>query len=99
MEAAPPYSVGLAGDGDEIAAIENVEEAFGVTLDDKDAPDWRTAGDLFVSLLKVLPPHATGDATIWERFATALAWESGIDPQKIIRDSPLLLRTRERGDV
>ena len=91
MEAVPPCSVGLGGDGDEVAAIENVEEAFGVTFDDQGAPAWRTAGDVFASLLKVLPPEASGDVTIWERFAAALALETGINPQQITPDSPLLL--------
>jgi hypothetical protein len=91
MEAAPPCSVGFVGDGDDIAALENVEEAFGVTLDDQDAAAWRTAGDVFASLLKVLPPDASGDATIWERFTAALALETGISPQRITPDSPLLL--------
>jgi hypothetical protein len=91
MEAAPPYSVGLVGDGDDVAAIENVEEAFGVTLDDQDAPKWLTAGDLFASLLTVLPPHASGDVSIWKRFAAALALETGVDPEQITRDSPLML--------
>jgi hypothetical protein len=91
MKAAPPCSLGLVGDGDDIAALENVEEAFGITLDDQDAPTWRTAGDVFASLLKVLPPDASGDVTNWERFAAALALETGINPQQITPDSPLML--------
>lgn len=91
MEAEPPCCVGLAGDGDEIAAIEHVEEVFGVTLDDQDAPQWHTAGDVFASLLKTLPPDAATDLKTWERFADALAWETGIDPCLITKNSPLLL--------
>ena len=90
MEAVPACSVGLVGDGDEIAAIESVEEAFGVTFHDQDALGWRTAGDVFASLLKVLPPDASRDAA-WERFAAALALKTGINPQRITPDSPLLL--------
>lgn len=91
MEAEPPSCVGLAGDGDEVAAIEHVEEVFGVTLDDQDAPQWKTAGDVFASLLKALPPGAASDVTTWERFAKALAWETGVDPSQITEGSPLLL--------
>ena len=91
MEAGPPRCVGLAGDGDEIAAIENVEDVFGVTLDDQDAPLWLTAGDVFASLLKALPPDAAADPTTWRRFAEALAAETGIDPCLITNNSPLLL--------
>jgi hypothetical protein len=91
MEGEPPCCVGLVGDGDDIAAIENVEEAFGVTLDDQDAPLWSTAGDVFASLLKALPPDAATDVATWERFARALASETGIDPSVITKNSPLLL--------
>ena len=91
MEAGPPRSVGLVGDGDEIAAIEHVEKVFGVILDDRDAPSWRTAGDVFASLLNALPPHAAVEVATWTRFAEALALETGIDPSLITRDSPLLL--------
>jgi hypothetical protein len=91
MEAGPPRSVGLVGDGDEIAAIEHVEEVFGVILDNQDGPSWRTAGDVFASLVNALPSGAAGDMTTWARFAEALAFETGIDPSTITRDSPLLL--------
>ena len=91
MEAEPPYCVGLAGDGDEIAAIEHVEEVFGVAFDDQEARQWRTAGDVFASLLKALPPDAATDPGTWEGFAKALADETGIDPCLITKNSPLLL--------
>jgi hypothetical protein len=91
MEAAPPCCVGLVGDGDDIAAIGDVEEAFRVTLDDQDVPGWLTAGDVFESLLKTLPPDAATDPSVWERFATALALETGINPDRIEKNSPLLL--------
>lgn len=91
MDAEPACCVGLAGDGDEIAAIECIEEAFRVALDDRDAPQWGTAGDVFASLLKALPPDAASDPATWERFAKALACESGIEPWRITTESPLLL--------
>ncbi|MFL6843842.1 MAG: hypothetical protein ACJ8ER_03045 [Allosphingosinicella sp.] len=91
MEAVPPCSVGLAGDGDEIAALEQVEEVFGVALDDRDAAQWHTAGDVFASLLKALPPDAATSPETWPKFAEALTNETGIDPGLVTRDSPLLL--------
>ncbi|HZF96278.1 MAG TPA: hypothetical protein VEZ20_15555 [Allosphingosinicella sp.] len=98
MEAEPPCSVGLAGDGDEIAAVDHVEAAFGVQIDVGDAPRWRTAGDVFESLLKALPPATASDPATWERFTEALAFETGIEPRLIARNSPLLLPdTASRG--
>ena len=91
MEAGPPRCVGLVGDGDEIAAIEKVEAVFDVNLDDQDAPSWFTAGDVFASLLKVMPPDSADDMATWTRFAGALTEETGIDPGLITKDSPLLL--------
>lgn len=91
MEAETPRCIGLAGDGDEIAAIENVESEFGISLDDQDAPSWFTAGDVFTSLLRALPPDAADDQATWRRFAEALAVETGIDPYLITKDSRLLL--------
>jgi hypothetical protein len=87
-------SVGLGGDGDEIAAIADVEHAFGVKLDYSDAPRWRTAGDVFDSLLKALPDDETGENDVWDRFATALSAETGVDTKKLERASPLLSDSR-----
>ena len=83
-------SVGLSGDGDEVAAITDVERAFGVKLDYADARQWHTAGDVFASLCKVLPPVERGKTDLWERFAAALSGETGVDPKAIEPDSPLL---------
>ena len=91
MEADAPCSVGLVGDGDEVAAIGHIEEVFGITLDDRDAPRWVTAGDVYASLLETLPPDRATDAATWNRFAQALARETGIDPALVSKDSPLLL--------
>ena len=85
-----PISVGLGGDGDEIAAIDDVENAFGVKLDYSGASSWVTAGDVFDELRKALPHEDREGADLWERFATALSAETGVDPKKIERGSPLL---------
>ncbi len=86
-------SVGLAGDGDEIHAIIGVEDEFGVKLDDDDAPNWHTAGDVFTSLRKVLPANEVDRPENWTRFARALCAETGVDPHSIGPKSPLLSET------
>lgn len=85
-----PVSVGLWGDGDEIAAIDEVEATFGVTLDYADAPTWQTAGDVFRSLRNALPTDVANAPDTWDRFAAALTHETGVDPATITPDSPLL---------
>lgn len=90
MDQHQPVSVGLGTDGDEIAAIDEVEAVFAVTLDYADAPNWQTAGDVFRSLLNVLPTDIANAPDTWDRFATALTHETGVDPATITPDSPLL---------
>lgn len=90
MDEYKPASVGLGGDGDEIAAIDEVEAVFGVTLDYADAPTWETAGDVFRTLQNSLPADIANAPDTWDRFATALTHETGIDPATITPDSPLL---------
>ena len=90
MNAVSPKSIGLGGDGDEIAAIDDVEYAFGVKLDKADAQNWHTAGDIYLSLRKALPAGAGDDGDLWVRFTEALAAGTGVDPQGIEKDSPLL---------
>ena len=89
-----PISVGLGGDGDEIAAIEEVERTFGLKLDYTDAPNWVTAGDVFSSLRKALPPGEAGKPDLWPRFAKAITIETGVDAASITPESPLLSNTR-----
>ncbi|MBA4763336.1 hypothetical protein [Sphingomonas sp.] len=90
MDENKPASVGLGGDGDEIAAIDEIEMTFGVTLDYADAPTWQTAGDVFRSLQNSLPADVALAPDTWDRFATALTHETGVDPATITPDSPLL---------
>lgn len=94
MGQAPPASVGLGGDGDEVAAIQEVERVFGVKLDDAEAPNWHTAGDVFASLRRALPSELREDSGVWERFTEALSEETGVDPRSIELDSPLLSDSR-----
>ena len=94
MNDSSPTSVGLGGDGDEIAAIDDVEHAFGVKLDYSDVSRWLTAGDVFDSLQKALPGQERDAVDLWERFATVLTAVTGVDPHKIERASPLLSESR-----
>ncbi len=93
MPESTPTSVGLGGDGDEIAAIAGVEDAFGVKLDYSDAARWETAGDVFDALKMALSSEELNAADLWERFATAISAETGVDPRKIERGSPLLSKS------
>lgn len=86
----PATSVGLGGDGDEIAAIDEIESEFGVTIDYADAPQWLTAGDVFNSLLMQLSPDVAQDPQTWPRFVRALTNGTGTDPLDITPDSPLI---------
>lgn len=90
MEEEQPVSVGLCGDGDEIAAIDEIEMTFGVTLDYADAPTWNTAGDVFRSLQNQLSADVAHAPNTWDRFATILTDVSGGDPARITPDSPLI---------
>ena len=94
MSAQPPASVGLGGDGDEIAAIQEVETAFSVRLDYGDASNWRTAGDVYQSLRKALPTEEAAKPDVWDRFAEALTRETGVDPKSIRADSTLISQAR-----
>ena len=55
-------SVGLAGDGDEISAIYDVQNAFNIKFDYDEAPNWITAGDLFASLKNKLSEKELAEA-------------------------------------
>jgi hypothetical protein len=86
-----PISVGLAGDGDEISAIDDVERAFSIKFDYDDASNWITAGDLFASLNRKLSAIERSDTDLWDRFAIALSQETGVNPQSLTPESPLIL--------
>ena len=86
----PSQCVGLGGDGDEITAIHEVEQEFGVTLDYSSAHEWSTAGDVYAALLRALPAGAADQPGIWDRFAIAICKETGISPSNISLESGLL---------
>ncbi|GAA0335705.1 hypothetical protein GCM10009087_52720 [Sphingomonas oligophenolica] len=86
----PSQRVGLGGDGDEIAAILEVEKAFGVRLDYTNAHEWSTVGDVYTALMRALPPGAADQPGVWDRFAAALCRETGLSPSDISPESELL---------
>lgn len=90
MEARPVPNVGLGGDGDEVSAIREVEEAFGVRLDYADADNWHCAGDVYAALRRALPADEADKPDVWDRFAEALCRETGISPSSICPESELL---------
>ena len=83
-------SLGLGGDGDEVEAILNVEREFGVSLDKSDAFSWTTVGDVYASLLRVLPSDLKNDPTNWKRFCVAVCEESGADNPLVHERTQLL---------
>lgn len=86
----PLETIGLGGDGDEVDAIAAVETHFGISLDKGDAPAWVTAGDLYRSLLKALPPDQDKMDDLWPEFTRVLCDETGADPKRVDPDTLLL---------
>ncbi|GAC1411613.1 MAG: hypothetical protein NVSMB69_13980 [Novosphingobium sp.] len=86
----PPRSLGFGGDGDEIAAIKEVERCFGVRLDYSDSQSWTTTGDVFAALQKTLPAERTAVDDTWARFVKAISSETGVDPSRVTRQTLLL---------
>lgn len=86
----PPRSLGLGGDGDEIAAIKEVERCFGVLLDYSDSQSWTTAGDVFAALQRALPAERAAAYDTWARFAEAISSETGVDPSQVTHETLLL---------
>lgn len=90
----PPKSLGLGGDGDEIAAIEQVERRFGVRLDTSDAHEWAKVGDVFAALQRALPEgRAEADET-WTLFTDAICAETGVNAAEVTPETMLLGQRR-----
>jgi hypothetical protein len=53
-------SLGLRGDGDDVAVLENVERAFGIRILDSEAVQLRTVGQLYDLILVKLPRNCFG---------------------------------------
>ena len=86
----PPVSLGLGGDGDEIAAIKEVERRLGIRLDYSDSPRWTTVGDVFAAVQRALPPERVAASDTWARFAEAISVETGVDPSRVTPATLLL---------
>ena len=86
----PAHSLGLGGDGDEVAAIRKVEKCFGVRLDYSDSQSWTTAGDVFVALQRALPAERAAARDTWARYAGAISSETGVDPSRVTHATLLL---------
>lgn len=69
-------SIGLGGDGDEIDAIERVEERFGIAFDIEDCERFVTVGDVWRSLQKELGIDDVQAASMWPDFVDALGEET-----------------------
>ena len=65
LKISPRRPLAFWGDGDEIAAIEEVEERFGVKLDTSTAASWLRFGDVFAALQRALPPNEEQTAETW----------------------------------
>ncbi|MCR0985082.1 hypothetical protein [Roseomonas populi] len=59
-------------------------------FDVRDAPGWRTEGDLHMSVLQVLPEPCPHVDETWTHLARAVAAETGADPRRV-RPETLLL--------
>lgn len=90
----PPCSLGLGGDGDEIAAIREVERRFGVSLDYSDAHRWRTVGDVFSALQQALPAERTTAGDTWSNFRETISQETDVDPSGVTQATLLLRQSR-----
>lgn len=90
VENHPPQSLGLGGDGDEIAAIADVEHRFEVRLDYSDAQRWTTVGDVYAALQRALPAEQAAAVDTWARFAEAISVETGVDPACVQPETLLL---------
>ena len=86
-------SLKLWGDGDELGALQDVEERFGVKLDYSGGDEWWTVGDVYADLLKVLPKGVTEDPHTWAAFAQAISQETGVDPLKVAPETLLIDRS------
>ena len=90
----PSKSLGLGGDGDEIAAIEEVERRFGIRLNTSDAREWATVGDVFAALQRALPEGRGEADETWTLFTDAICAETGVDPAQVTPETMLLGQRR-----
>lgn len=83
-------SIGFGGDGDQVDAFLALEHHFGVSIDDAQCGQWRTAGDVFAALLQALPAEQRERDDLWATFANIMCEETGADASRLGRDTLLL---------
>lgn len=87
-------SIGLGGDGDEVAAIERVEAEFGILFDHADCESFVTVGDVWRALLQGLrvDESSAEAAAAWPVMVRALGDETLEERQsvKIGRETRLI---------
>jgi hypothetical protein len=83
-------TIGFGGDGDQVDAFLAVERHFGVDIDDTDAAQWRTAGDVFSALLDAMPADQRRNPENWSDFAAVMCEETGADASRVGSDTLLL---------
>lgn len=76
-------SIGFGGDGDQVDAFLALERHFGVSIDDAQSGEWRTAGDVFSALLQSLPEDQRERDDLWPTFATIMCEETGADASRL----------------
>lgn len=86
----PLETIGFGGDGDQVDAFLALERHFGVSIDDAQCSEWRTAGDVFDALLQALPKDHRKRGDVWPSFARIMCEETGADALRLRPDSLLL---------
>jgi hypothetical protein len=81
---------GWAGTATRLTPIQAVERHFGVALNYGDAPSWRTAGDVFASLLMAFAADQRDRGDLWPIFAAIMCGETGADASRVGADTLLL---------
>lgn len=86
----PLESIGFGGDGDQVDAFLALERHFGVSIDDAQCGQWRTAGDVFTAFLQALPEEQRERDDLWPTFANIMCDETGADASRLGHDTLLL---------
>ena len=75
----PHPNIGMVGDGDDVAAIEEIEKDFGVSFDRDGLERIRTLGDLFDILIGMRPDLDRDES--WQRYTEASRSSAGRTPR------------------
>lgn len=82
--------LGLGGDGDEIAAVEDVEHEFGIRMNTRGAGSWWTVGDVYDALVVDLPVEVSAHPGTWLRFCRALCLGTADQPELVAHETILI---------